>query len=78
LRALPAELFTQPSFSAHFSNFYEFILNESQYFVAFQGLMCYPARRRKAGKAFGDHPGRREGHFILKRTQVFLCNPSPL
>jgi hypothetical protein len=26
LRALPAELFTQPSFSAHFLTFYEFII----------------------------------------------------
>jgi hypothetical protein len=25
LRALPAELFTQPSFSAHFSTYYEFV-----------------------------------------------------
>jgi hypothetical protein len=28
LRALPAELFTQPSISAHFSTYYEFV-NES-------------------------------------------------
>jgi hypothetical protein len=26
LRALPAELFTQPSFSAHFSTFCEFVI----------------------------------------------------
>jgi hypothetical protein len=26
LRALPAELFTQPVFSAHFSTFYEFVI----------------------------------------------------
>jgi hypothetical protein len=26
LRALPAELFTQPSFSVHFSTFYEFVI----------------------------------------------------